>query len=77
MGKLDGPEEVEVALNPRKNHSGINELERGMNERQIPEVVPEVVLEGVPEWVPEGTSEVVPEIMPEVVPEVDVEMTLQ
>src|SRR5882724_5176311 len=31
MGKLDGPEEVEVALKQRKNHLGINELERGMN----------------------------------------------
>jgi len=45
MGKLDGPEEVEVALKLRENHPGINELERGMNERQSPEVVPEVNVE--------------------------------
>ena len=70
MGKPDGPEEVEVALKPRKNHPGINELEKGMNERQILEVMPEVV--------PEGMAEVVPERMLEVVLEVDVEMmTLQ
>ena len=43
MGKMDGLEEVEVALKPRKNHPGINELERGMDERQSPEVAPEVV----------------------------------
>ena len=73
MGKMDGPEEVEVALKPRKNHPGINELERGMNERQRPEVAPEVV----PEVVPERMPEVVQERMPEVVPEVDVEMTLK
>jgi len=52
-----------------KNHPGINELERGMNERQRPEVVPEVV--------PERMAEVVQERMPEVVSEVDVEMTLK
>jgi len=56
-----------------KNHPGINELERGMNERQRPEVAPEVV----PEVVPERMPEVVQERMPEVVPEVDVEMTLK
>ena len=65
MGKLDGPEEVEVALNPWKNHPGINELERGMNERQSPEVVPE------------GMAEFAMEKMMEVVLEADVEMTLQ
>ena len=69
MGKLDGPEEVEVALKPRRNHPGINGLEKGIDERQNPEVVPEVV--------PEGMVEVVLERMLEVVPEVDVEMTLQ
>ena len=69
MGKPDGTEEVEVTLKPRKSHLGINELERGMAERQSPEVVPEVV--------PEGMAEIAPEEMPEVVPEVDVEMTLQ
>jgi len=65
MGKLDGPEEVEVALKPRRKHLGINELEKEMDERKSLEVVPEVMLE------------VVPEVMPEVVPEVDIEMTLQ
>ena len=59
MGKLDGPEEVEVALEPRRNHLGINELEKGMDERQHPEVVPE----GMVEVVPEGMPEVVPEWM--------------
>jgi len=73
MGKLDVPEEVEVALKPRKNHPGINELERGMNVRQSPEVAPEVA----PEVVPEGMPEVSLERMPEVVLEVDVGMTLQ
>jgi len=69
MGKLDGPEEVEVALKPRKSHPGINELERGMAERKSPEVVPEVV--------PEGMAEIALEGMEEAVLEVDVEMTLQ
>jgi len=69
LGKRDGQGQVEVALNPRRNHPGINELEKGMDERQSPEVLLEVV--------PEGMTEVVPEGMLEVVLEVDVEMTLQ
>jgi len=60
MGKPDGLEEVEVALKPRKNHLGINELERRMNERQSPEVALEAVLEGMAEVVPERMLEAVP-----------------
>src|SRR5882724_10173105 len=57
MGKPDGPEEVEVALKPRRNHLGINELEKEMDERQSLEVVPEMVLEVVPEGVLEVDGE--------------------
>jgi len=39
MGKLEGPEEEEVALKPKKKQPGINELEKEVNMRTDPEVV--------------------------------------
>ena len=52
MGKLDGPEEVEVVLK-RRNHPGISELEKEKDERKSPEVVLEMLPEVVPEVVPD------------------------
>jgi len=45
MRKLEGLEEVEVALKPKSKHLGINESEKEMEVRTDPEVVLEVDIE--------------------------------